>query len=424
MGGAASSPVRATAVGGPVILGGDDLTDHGRRDPTTGANQEGWLYMQRALENIRPNVRRANDNSVAALGSSETGGGAGSAIKSAATAAGLTVTYHNGGPNITAFFTSLRAGAARPAIIWISGNGAGNDLNDDPTEALALQANATAIADFVNSGGGLLSHGTEYGWLSALLPGATAVNSGGGSLALTPEGSAAFPGLTNADINSGPWHNHFEGNFGGLGVLVRATSVRDAAGNAAAVVLGGSAVQLPGSITLEPSSSENAVGTTHTVTATIRNNAGALQPGVQVTFLVTAGPNAGATGTGTTDANGQASFAWTGVGAGEDTVTASFVDGSGNTHTTTATKRWVAAAVLPVQRTAVMGVTLTARGAGFEAAARVAGTDRVSGAEQSSAQRSELPATGLRLGTLLSLAAAFLLGGVGLLGWARRRTAG
>ena len=34
-------------------------------------------------------------------------------------------------------------------------------------EAAALTGNATAIGDFVNSGGGLISHGSEYGWLSA-----------------------------------------------------------------------------------------------------------------------------------------------------------------------------------------------------------------------------------------------------------------
>lgn len=85
---------------------------------------------------------------MAALGSADsTSSDAGGAIKSAATAAGLTVTYYNGGPTITAFFNSLRAGQTNPAIIWISGDDASNDLSDDPSEGVALQANATAIAD-------------------------------------------------------------------------------------------------------------------------------------------------------------------------------------------------------------------------------------------------------------------------------------
>jgi LPXTG-motif cell wall-anchored protein len=370
--------------------------------------------MQRALENIKPNVRRANDNNVAALGSADTGSGAGAAIKSAATAAGLGVTYYNGGANITAFFSSLRAGLTNPAIIWISGDDASNDLSDDPTEGAALQANATTIADFVNSGGGLLSHGTDYRWLSGLLPGASTVNSGGGALQLTPEGVAAFPGITQSDINAGPWHNHFEGDLGGLNVLARSSTVRDAAGNNAAVIIGGSSVRLPGSIALEPSTAENAVGTAHTVTATVRNNTGAVQGGVQVTFVITAGPNAGVRGTGTTDANGQARFTWTGGGGpGEDTVQASFVDAGGNTQTVTALKRWTGPTVAGVTLESPASVAPIALRPGLPSAEPVSAA--------TSTRSDELPATGMELGRLLTLAGGLVMGGVGLVAMARRR---
>lgn len=40
------------AIGGPVILGGDDLTDHGSFNTTTNTNVAGWLYIQKSLENI------------------------------------------------------------------------------------------------------------------------------------------------------------------------------------------------------------------------------------------------------------------------------------------------------------------------------------------------------------------------------------
>ena len=109
------------ALAGPVILGGDDLTDHGSRDPGTGANQQGWLYIEKALRNLSPNVTRANDNSVAALGSApappESSGDAGAAIGSAAAAAGLTVNYYNSAAEINNFFNALAAGTARPKII-------------------------------------------------------------------------------------------------------------------------------------------------------------------------------------------------------------------------------------------------------------------------------------------------------------------
>ncbi|MCH7998752.1 MAG: hypothetical protein IIA91_04620, partial [Chloroflexi bacterium] len=81
------------AAGGPVILGGDDLTDHGSISGDT--LQEGWLYIRKALENINPNVLRpGNDNSVAVLGSADstaTDGDAGAAYHFAAPQAGLGV---------------------------------------------------------------------------------------------------------------------------------------------------------------------------------------------------------------------------------------------------------------------------------------------------------------------------------------------
>lgn len=338
------------AAGGPVILGGDDLTDHGSRDTTTGTNQDGWLYLEKAIENVLPAVTRAgNDGSIAALGSSDSTGtfgfDAGAAMHWAALDAGtgVPVTYYDGATAIGTFFTALSTGSTNPALIWIAGDGAGNDLsNSAGAEAAALTANATSIGDFVNSGGGLISHGSEYGWLSALLPGATVVFGGNfGDLYLTATGQAAFPGLTNDDINAGPWHNHFEGNLGGLGVLAASNVLDDNLGADAPVIIGGAAVTLPGSITLDPATATNPTGTDHTVTATVRDSTAALLPGVTVTFDVISGPNMGETDTDVTDAAGEATFTWTGDGGtGTDVVQASFVDGGGTTRSTTASKTW------------------------------------------------------------------------------------
>jgi len=38
------------ASAGPVILGGDDLTDHGSR--SGNANLEGWLYIEKAVSGV------------------------------------------------------------------------------------------------------------------------------------------------------------------------------------------------------------------------------------------------------------------------------------------------------------------------------------------------------------------------------------
>lgn len=239
-----SEATRAGALGGPVIIGGDDLTDHGGIDGS-GNVVQGWLYIKNALASMQPNVGRG-DGSIAALGSAadvETSFGAGAALTAASSELGISVTFYNGDTAINQFFADL-GGSANPSIIWIAGNGAGNDLADGPgDEAAALTANATAIANFVASGGGLMSHGSEFGWLSALLPGVTAVCCGSsGDLYFTPEGSAALGSLTVGDINAGPWHNSFEGNFGGLNVLVRSNVIDDAGGQDAAVILGGAQV--------------------------------------------------------------------------------------------------------------------------------------------------------------------------------------
>lgn len=214
------------ASAGPVILGGDDLTSHG--SVVAGVNQQGWLYIQQAVNNIlnpTTNITRPGNNGrIAALGSaasSATSGNAGAAIGSAAAVLGRSVDYYDGAAAINQFFADLASGAVNPAMLWLAGDGAANDL--DSTEGAALTANASAIATFVNSGGGLMAHGsgvTAYGWLPVLIPGLT--DAGGCTIAgatLTPAGQAAFPGLTASDISGGPCHSTFQGNLGPLQVL-------------------------------------------------------------------------------------------------------------------------------------------------------------------------------------------------------------
>jgi hypothetical protein len=239
----------ASAAAGPVILGGDDLTEHGRVD-AAGNPQEGWLYMQRAIANISPKVTRLNDNTIAALGSSAgpptDRGNAGAAIGVAAARNGLGVNYYDGAPALTDFFARLRDGRVRPRIIWIAGSLADNDLGlCRGEEDQVITRNAESLDQYVTNGGGLMSHGVCYDWASSLLPGLQAPETGAfRDLFLTPEGTAAFPGLTNDDVNAGPWHNHFQGNLGGLLALVRSSRIDDAASQDAAVVIGGGAVSI------------------------------------------------------------------------------------------------------------------------------------------------------------------------------------
>ena len=215
------------AMAGPVILGGDDLTDHGSR--IAGVNQEGWLYIEKAVSNVLSGVTRAGtiNFDIVALGAAAnptfTGSNAGGAIGSAANVLGKSVLYVDGAAAINTFFADLASGAVNVNMLWFSGTGAQNNL--DATEGAALTANAAAINGFGASGGGIMAHGsgtTAYGWLSALLPGLTAVgNCNSTGATLTVAGQAAFPGLSNSDIdaNAGPCHSSFSGNFGGLTTL-------------------------------------------------------------------------------------------------------------------------------------------------------------------------------------------------------------
>ena len=96
-------------------------------------------------------------------------------------------------------------------------------------------------------------------------------------------------------------------------------------------------------ITLNPSDATNDVGTTHTVTANVTDRNGPVA-GASVLFTVT-GANT-ASGTGTTDTSGNASFTYTGTAAGDDTITACYdKDNSGTCDsgepTATATKHWI-----------------------------------------------------------------------------------
>ena len=313
---------------GPVILGGDDLTDHGSITPE-GDLQAGWVYIRKALENLHPNVTLpGNDGSIAALGaepSTATRGTAGAAIGAAAAAAGLPVTYYNGATAIGQFFIDLANGTTIPAIIWLAGTHTVNVL--DGNEGAVLTANAPVLANFVNAGGGLMAHGfgpIAYGWLEALFPGLEEIDDCEAvGATLTPIGQAAFPGLVNSDIDSmaGPCHSHFVGNLGTLDVLALD-------GNGLNFIIGSHNATLP-TMLLTPPLAVSLPGATHTVTATVTDPIPpfAPQPGIEVTFTVIAGPNIGKTGIGTTDANGQASFTYTGdTGIGRDTLTASIND--------------------------------------------------------------------------------------------------
>jgi hypothetical protein len=102
-------------------------------------------------------------------------------------------------------------------------------------------------------------------------------------------------------------------------------------------------------ITIEPLTDENVIGEDHTVTATLTDLLDNPQPGILVTFEVVSGPNAGASGTCspnadcTTAASGQVSFTYSGTGGvGTDEIVACFInEAMEEICSQVATKDWV-----------------------------------------------------------------------------------
>jgi hypothetical protein len=163
------------------------------------------------------------------------------------------------------------------------------------------------------------------------------------ALNLDPDGTSFWTAdLANGDVvhfdsASGAVLGHFNGLSAG-GTIVAGLAVR---GEVTAAHQYG--------ITLTPTTGSAPVGTTHTVTATT-SDAGAPLAGQTVHFSISAGPNTGQTGTGTTDATGQASFTYTGSGgAGTDTIGASFTDPASVTlQSSPVTQTWTAVNQPPI----------------------------------------------------------------------------
>ena len=84
----------------------------------------------------------------------------------------------------------------------------------------------------------------------------------------------------------------------------------------------GSAACVGSSLSLAPASQSANVGSTATVTATFTNSCGDPLSGATVNFAVTSGPNTGLTGSGVTDANGNATFTYSSAVEGTDTLQA------------------------------------------------------------------------------------------------------
>ena len=271
--------ISATAQAGPVIIAGTDADDHGSFSGSV--NTQGWLFMQKAFENMAPNVTNGS-KTVVCIGCN--GSSASAALNSAVTnsslnAAGWTVVTLTSTADINNFFNGTGANnIGNAGIIYMPtvSNNISGGIND--TQLGIVNGRGSALDTFVAAGGGLFTQeqansSIGYGWLSSLLPG-LAIHGDNDSfpfdsdvLTLTAAGSLAFPGLTNADVSAGtPWHGFFTGALGSLVPLVTGPADGNldrtlAAGETGWVVVGGNIagggiitnpnpVPLPGSVAL------------------------------------------------------------------------------------------------------------------------------------------------------------------------------
>jgi RHS repeat-associated protein len=103
-----------------------------------------------------------------------------------------------------------------------------------------------------------------------------------------------------------------------------------------------------GHITLSPATSVQPVGVPYTATAQVTDASNSPTPNVKVNFVVLSGPNAGKTGTGTTDSQGNATFSYSSALLGTDILQASVTNATGGSiQSEQVTSTWTTADPCP-----------------------------------------------------------------------------
>ena len=261
---------------GTVIIDGTDANDHGFFDTATQTNQEGWAYIEKALNSIAPNVTNGN-KVVVALGTTPSqttglggpggggGGQAGGAIfhafrQSNLPALGWTLVYIDGAttdlnangqgdldeflsglpvtaqsflpgtdgilgtaddvlgtvPNVQ-FGGAVPAGGLGTGILYVTtANNSNGDI--DTAELNIINTHGDDIARFVTGGGGLFSHaesaGSSFVQIAASPNGATEA---GNTVTIT---TTAAHGLTAGQVVT---ITAFGGGGGGIAAGYRGT---------------------------------------------------------------------------------------------------------------------------------------------------------------------------------------------------------
>ena len=237
----------AATYAGPFILAGTDADDHGYANTTE--NFDGWLFMQKGLENIAANVTNGN-TTVAIMGSTSSAATAANSAFDKSSIFGTWNIQTIGTAGFADFFGGTSTVNINTVGILLMDSGSNVSGGVSGTNFVTY---ANGINAFVGAGGGLFSQANGYQWLTALLPSVTTPSESTTGLSLTAAGNSNFPGLTNADLSAGPYHERFEG-YGAIPVLATSNSTGNAIiiGGVAGSITnpGGGTVPEPGSLLL------------------------------------------------------------------------------------------------------------------------------------------------------------------------------
>jgi hypothetical protein len=310
------SPATADT-GGPVAVMGIDAEDGG-----VGGHGPISVY-DTIVSNLFANVTNGGSGILVLGGGKVPGDDVTEFYDQVEADTGKTVTYANG----AALDTQTFDGFGLVIVVSSQDETSSGGLTDAESESLKMRA--PDFAKHVNLGGGLISFSqsgqtSPYGFLGDVGT-FQRVSIDGDDTNIDVTAAGATAGLTD-DLDVCCWHDQYADFPAFLSVLATYANPEGLTPGVAAV--GGAKVLIPTGIDLTPPTQQVTLGGACAVTATVTEGG---QPilGKNVDFSVSAGPRAGTTGAGVTDANGQVTFSYPAPTAGADTIGATYTDSIG-----------------------------------------------------------------------------------------------
>jgi CshA-type fibril repeat protein len=325
--------VIAAVPGGPVILDGNDPGDHVSANMTS--------YMQGVYHNLDINIAPGyvHNGKTAVIGPC-------ASVLSAIAPPGETFDSFTTVAAVRAFFNNI--GSNNYKIIHICDNQEGNVAINLPAAVESeLSQWGFALTTHVNRGGGLVSNGNNYAWLIDLFPSLVITPGGTGQSYVTPDGQAFFQLPTNQTL---PAINHY--TFTNVPNPPLKTLLTELTNNGGKLVaIGGIVVRFPQIFITGPTVAD--VGSAQTFTLTAATADGVLLPNNAYSYTISGVTGSAGSGTGVTDANGQATFNVSGNARGTTTIRVRLGISANTAGGAQVVTNWVSLASAPTLTSAV-----------------------------------------------------------------------